>query len=187
MLKLDSKTTALVLIDLQKGIISRDLAPYSGEHVVNTAMGLAEGFRLVGAPVVLVNVGWSKDEGDILRQPVDQPSAPTNSYPDNFAELADGLAKSGDIVITKHQWGAFYGTELDLQLRRRNIQTLVLAGIATNIGVESTGRQAWEHGYALILAEDATSTFSGEMHDFSISKIFPRISRVMKSANLSFD
>jgi nicotinamidase-related amidase len=45
--------------------------------------------------------------------------------------------------VTKHQWGAFYGTDLDVQLRRRGIQTIVLGGVATNIGVESTARQAW--------------------------------------------
>ena len=100
-------------------------------------------------------------------------------------ELADGLAKPGDILVTKRQWGAFHGTELDLQLRRRGIQTVVLAGVATNMGVESTGRQAWEHGYTLIIAEDATTGMSAELHNFAVSKIFPRISRVVRSADLS--
>ena len=56
-----------------------------------------------------------------------------------WSELADGLAAAGDIVITKRQWGAFHGTELDLQLRRRGIRGIVLGGIATNFGVEFTG------------------------------------------------
>jgi nicotinamidase-related amidase len=75
---------------------------------------------------------------------------------------------------------------LDLQLRRRGIQTIVLGGIATNIGVESTARQAWEHGYAIILIEDATSGQSVEMHDFSVKNILPRISRVSKAADIGF-
>jgi nicotinamidase-related amidase len=186
MLKLDPQTTALVLIDLQQGVVGRSLAPHSGEQVVKTASELADRFRRAGAAVVLVNVAWSKDFKDALRQPVDQPMpVPAGGFPENFMELIEGLAKSGDILITKRQWGAFHGTELDLQLRRRGIQTVVLAGIATNIGVESTARQAWEHGYSLILAEDATSALSSEMHDFAIGKIFPRISRVVKSADLS--
>src|ERR1700734_2331289 len=64
-------------------------------------------------------------------------------------------------------------------------QTIVLGGVATNIGVESTARQAWEHGYAVVLAEDATSGLSAQMHDFAIDNIFPRISRVVKSADLT--
>jgi len=186
MLKLAPLTTALVLIDLQRGIIGRELAPYTGEQVVKTAKELADRFRHAGAPVVLVNVGFSKDFRDALRQEVDQPfPRPPAGLPENFMELADGLAKPGDILVTKRQWGAFHGTELDLQLRRRGIQTVVLAGIATNMGVESTGRQAWEHGYTLIIAEDATTGMSAELHNFAVSKIFPRISRVVKSADLS--
>ncbi len=187
MLKLDPHTTALVLIDLQKGLAGRELAPYSWAEVIKNGKELAARFRSAGAPVVLVNVAFSPDFKDALRQPVDQPAVrPPGGFPSDFNELADGLAAAGDIRIAKRQWGAFHGTELDLQLRRRGIQTIVLAGVATNMGVESTARQAWEHGYAVIIAEDATATFSAEMHNFAVSKIFPRISRVVRSAGLSF-
>jgi nicotinamidase-related amidase len=87
--------------------------------------------------------------------------------------------------VTKHQWGAFYGTDLDVQLRRRGIKTIVLGGIASNIGVESTARQAWERNYELVIAEDITSGRSAEMHDFAVTKIFPMISRVAKVADLN--
>jgi nicotinamidase-related amidase len=186
MLKLDPKTTALVLIDLQKGIMGRQPAPHSADQVLKLATGLAASFRKAGAPVVLVNVSFAGDFKDALRQPVDEPfAAPPGGFPENFSELADGLAQPGDILITKRQWGAFYGTEMDLQLRRRGIQTIVLGGIATNAGVESTARAAWEHGYAVVLVEDATSALSAEMHDFAIGKIFPRISRVVKCADVA--
>ena len=86
-------------------------------------------FRSAGAPVVLVNVAFSPDFKDALRQPVDQPTTlPPGGFPADFSELVDGLAAAGDIRITKRQWGAFHGTELDLQLRRRGIQTIVQAG-----------------------------------------------------------
>jgi nicotinamidase-related amidase len=185
-IKLDT-TTALIVIDLQKGIIGREFAPYTGEQVVNNVQALAKRFRRAGAPVVLVNVGFSKDLKDVLRPEVDMPAAmPPSGYPENFSELIDGLAMPGDILITKRQWSAFYGTELDLQLRRRGIKTIVLTGVSSNMGVESTARQAWEHNYSLIIAEDATSGFSDELHNFAINKIFPRISRVVKSSDLSF-
>jgi nicotinamidase-related amidase len=187
MQNLNPETTALVLIDLQKGILGRTLEPYATADVLKTGTELAERFRLAGATVVLVNVGWSADSKDALRQPVDQPNPlPPGGFPADFMELADGLKKPGDLCITKRQWGAFYGTELDLQLRRRGIQTIVLGGVVTNIGVESTARQAWEHGYAIILAEDATSAPSAEMHHFAIKNIFPRISRIAKAADIGF-
>jgi nicotinamidase-related amidase len=185
MIQLDSRTTALVLIDLQKGIVGRELAPYTGEQVVKTARELADRFRRVDASVVLVNVCWSKDFKDGLRQIVDQPLAmPPGGFPEDFSELIDGLAKPGDILITKRQWGAFYGTELDLQLRRRGIKTIVLAGIATNFGVESTARQAWEQGYELVIAEDACTSMSTDLHHMAIRHIFPRIGRVMQGKDV---
>jgi nicotinamidase-related amidase len=182
---LDAATTALVLIDLQKGIVSRPVVPHSGPDVLKKGIELADRFRQAGAPVVLVNVGFSPDFKDALRQPVDQPMVPPpGGFPADFMELADGLARPGDLRITKRQWGAFHGTELDLQLRRRGIQTIVLGGIATNIGVESTARQAWEHGYAVVLAEDATSGLSVEAHEFAVKNIFPRLSRITKAAEI---
>jgi nicotinamidase-related amidase len=83
-----------------------------------------------------------------------------------------------DLVITKRQWGAFYGTELDQQLRRRGIQTIVIGGIATNFGVESTARAAFDRGYELVFVEDAMTTLSAEAHKFAIEAIFPRMGRV---------
>jgi len=94
-------------------------------------------------------------------------------------EISPALGREPrDIVITKNQWGAFYGTALDLQLRRRRIKTIVIGGIATNFGVESTSRDAFEHGYALVFVEDAMAGLSEGAHAFSISTIFPRIGRV---------
>src|ERR1700688_3546618 len=185
MLELDPKTTALVLIDLQKGIMRHELEPYPADRVTKAGSTLADTFRKAGAPVVLVNVGFAKDFKDALRQPVDQPfDAPPGGFPENFSELIDGLAKPGDIIITKRQWGALHGTELDLQLRRRGIKTIVLGGIATNMGVESTARQAWEHGYEIVFADDAISSINPELHSFAMQSIFPIIGRVRRSADI---
>jgi nicotinamidase-related amidase len=92
--------------------------------------------------------------------------------------------KPDDFVITKHQWGAFYGTELDLEFRRRGISTMVLCGIATHIGVESTARFAYEYGYNQIFVEDAMAAMSAEEHNFTVTKIFPRIGLVRKTADI---
>ncbi len=113
-------------------------------------------------------------------------SLPEGGLPAAWADLAEGLAEPGDIVVTKRQWGAFYGTDLDLQLRRRGVRTIALGGIATNFGVESTARQAWEHGYEVVLVEDACATGSAELHDMAIRHIFPRIARVVQSEDVAF-
>ena len=180
----DPRTTALVLIDLQRGTTSMALAPRSAADVIQTATTLATRFRAARAPVVLVNVAYAADFGDALRQPVDQPR-PLTVLPAGWTELVDGLAHPTDIRITKHQWGAFHGTDLDDQLRRRGITTVVLGGIATNFGVESTARQGWERGYAVVIAEDAMAATTAEMHAFAVEKIFPRIARVTRAADVT--
>jgi nicotinamidase-related amidase len=105
--------------------------------------------------------------------------------PPDFAEIVAELGpREGDIVVTKRQWGAFYGTDLDLQLRRRGITTVVLGGIATNYGVESTARDGYERGYELVLVEDAMSARSAADHAFAFERIFPRLGRVCATAEV---
>ncbi len=183
--KLDPKTTALVLIDLQQGILPYGQAPRTADAVLTAAAALAKRFREVGAPVVLVRVGWSSDFGDALKQPVDEPVAHAGGLPDDWWDFPEELAvDERDIKITKRQWSAFYGTELDLQLRRRGIETIVLGGISTNIGVESTARAAHEHGYSLVLVEDAMSCAAPEQHLASLTYIFPRLGLVRQSSDV---
>lgn len=176
--KIDPSRTALVLIDLQKGIVGREVAPYSGAEVVARSAQLAAKFREAKAPVVLVNVNFSPDFADALKQETDQ-KFQMGQLPPDWAEITPDLApQPTDLRITKRNWGAFYGTELDLQLRRRGVATIVLGGISTNIGVESTARAAYELGYQLVLVEDAMASMSAEDHAFAIEKIFPRLGLV---------
>ena len=124
--------------------------------------------------IVLVRVAFL-DGKDRLNLPVDAPSPGRLGQSDLIPEVGP---KENDLVITKRQWGAFYGTELDLQLRRRGIRTIVIGGIATNFGVESTARDAFERGYEQVFAEDAMSSLSAEGHRFAVNVVFPRIGRV---------
>jgi len=175
-MKLDPQTTALVLIDLQRGIASRTTEPHAAADVIARAARLAEAFRKAHAAVVLVSVTYSADDGDRLKTPVDQQPPIAMPLPADWAELMPELgATESDIRITKRQWGAFYGTELDLQLRRRGVRTIVLGGISTNFGVESTARDAWERNYAIVFAEDASASFNGAAHAFAFANIFPRL------------
>ena len=183
-LKLDAATTALVLIDLQQGILPYAKAPYDAAAVLANAAPLAAAFRAARAPVVLVKVGFSADGGDVLKAIVDAPNPPGAPPADWMADPAELPPQPGDIHIVKRQWGAFHGTELDLQLRRRGVRTIVLAGIATSIGVESTARVAWELGYDIVFAEDATSGPDAAMHANSFEKVFPRLGRVRRTADV---
>ncbi|GBR09629.1 hydrolase [Gluconobacter frateurii] len=187
MTSLQATKTALVLIDLQKGITGLPLAPISGEAVVERSKELAARFRASGAPVILVNVAFAPDFADAAHTVVDRSFSPQGGFAPDWAELVDGLAEPDDLRVTKRQWGAFYGTDLDLQLRRRGITTIVLGGIATNLGVESTARAAHEHGYNVVLAEDIMSTFTEEMQRFASEEIFPRLGRVTTSDAIALD
>ncbi|HEX4508973.1 MAG TPA: hydrolase [Burkholderiaceae bacterium] len=181
---LEPATTALVLIDLQKGILDYAKEPHSSTTVLAHAIALADACRRAGITLVRVRVGWSADGGDRLTTPVDAP-APAEPAPADWLDEPDGFASyPGDIDILKHQWGAFYGTALDLQLRRRGIRTLVLAGIATAIGVESTARDAYERGYALVVPEDACGSPSAASHAHSMTVILPRLARVRSTAEV---
>lgn len=177
-LKIDPATTALVLIDLQKGILPFAGGPHTAQQVLDKASELKSRFNALGAPVFMVRVGWSETFDEALKQPTDI-SMGGASLPEDWWEFPAQLnVTEKDLLVIKRQWGAFYGTDLELQLRRRGIKTIVLAGISTNIGVESTARNAWELGFELVVAEDACSAHNAEHHGSSINFIFPRIGRV---------
>lgn len=184
-MQLDAKTTALVLIDLQRGIVTMPVVPHSGTMILERSRHLAARCRAAGALVVWVRVAFGREFVDALRPRVDQPSnhSAFQSGWDEFAEPP----QEGDVVVTKRQWGAFYGTDLDLQLRRRARSTLVVGGIATSIGVESTVRSAWEHGYEQVICEDLCGDRKVETHTASFAHIFPRLSRVTNSEAITFE
>ena len=178
---LDAKT-ALVVIDMQRGIVGMPLV-HPADAIVANVVALADAFRAKQQLVVLVNVRFAKDYADALRPRADLVPPTTAPAPD-FATLIDELRADPDrdLLVTKHQWGAFYGTELDLQLRRRRITGIVLCGIATSIGVESTARAAYEHGYNLTFAADGMTDRTLDAHENALQRIFPRIGEVDTAA-----
>ncbi len=184
-LQLDPARLALVVIDLQKGILAMPTAPHSTDAVVANAARLADACRAQGAFVVLVHVGPSADGKDALRPLTDQPPLQRGTPAPGWDEIVPELGpKPGDHVLRKRQWGAFYGTDLDLQLRRRGIDTILLCGISTNYGVESTARDAYERGYQQIFAEDACSARSAEDHAFALRVALGRIGRVRSTEEI---
>lgn len=180
-LSLDARKTALVMIDLQHGIVSRPIAPHSGAQVVENGKALADALRAKGGTVVWVHVLIN----ELLALPADAPTRAPDAPP--APAIASQLvpeigAQDGDVIVAKRQWGAFYGTNLEQQLRRRGIDTIVLGGIATNFGVESTARAAFDFGFKLVFVEDATSALNDEMHRFTFEKLFRHMGHVRSTA-----
>jgi nicotinamidase-related amidase len=181
-MQLNAKSTALILIDLQKGVLGMPVQPHPAAQIYERSMALAGRLRNAGGLIVHVRVSFYPGFADALNLASEQPTA-YKSLPPGWDEFPEPIPSS-DVVITKRQWGAFYGTDLDLQLRRRGMRCIVLGGIATNIGVESTARSAMEHGYEQIFVEDLCSSVNAEMHAFSFKYIFPRMGQVGNSADL---
>lgn len=164
---LDPKT-ALIVIDLQKGIATLPMI-HPVADVVNQASRLTAAFRKHGLPVVLVNVTGSAPGR------TEQPRR-TGELPADWAELLPALGhQPDDILVSKQTWGAFARTDLAGRLKALAVTQIVLCGIATSIGVESTARQAYEAGFHVTLATDAMTDLDAAAHANSVRTIFPRL------------
>lgn len=186
LLTLDPGTTALVIVDLQHGVLALPLTPHDGAEVVARSVGLGRAVAAAGGTVVLVNVAYADDDADRPKQPTDAPMRlPADGLPADWATLVPEVAAlPARVRVTKRQQSAFFGTELDLQLRRRGIATVVICGVATNFGVEATARDAHNLNYAVVIAADACSSVAPGLHEFAVANILPRIARVRGASGI---
>lgn len=177
-LTIDKATTALVLVDFQNFTKVMKTVPLNGEQCLANGVRLADACRAKNIPVVLIRVGHDANKTPHPNLPVDY-SFSGFEYPPNPMEICAELGpKPGDIIVDKYNWGAFYQTNLDAQLRRRGIKTLIMGGLVTHIGVDTTMRHAQERNYAQILASDAVSAFELSQHEHVIQHVAPRLSKV---------
>jgi len=169
--------TALIVIDMQQGIVQLPSAhPMAG--VIDRVAEITQAFRRHSAPVVLVNVaGGAPGRAEQPRR--------TGKLPDNRAELIPELdAQASDHLVTKRTWGAFMHTDLHEHLQKLGVTQVVIAGVATSIGVESTARQAYELGYNVTLATDAMTDMNADAHANSVMRIFPRLGETGSAAEV---
>jgi len=162
-------TPALIVVDLQKGLLEAPTKPYPVEQVVLRSARLAEAFRAHGLPVALVNV----DGGAPGRTEAGHSGG---ERPADWSELAEPLdLQPGDIQVTKQRWNAFHDTSLHAELAQRGATQVIVTGVATSIGVESTARAAYDLGYHVVLATDAITDIDAAAHANSIEHIFPKL------------
>ena len=160
--------TALIIVDLQKGIAEYPFIHPIGA-VVERSRALLDAFRERGMPVVLVNVtGFAPGRTERPRR--------SDVFPPGWADLLPELDQQpGDIGVTKRTWGAFASTDLETQLKALGVTQVVITGVATGTGVESTARQAYEAGFNVTLAVDAMTDANAEAHHYSLNQVFPKL------------
>jgi len=179
--KLNLKETALIMIDLQKGIAypTRQTQPYSIDHLLKQNQLLCNKLKNTDALIVFVHVD---NYGPEILQPITDAPTIIPTIPPGFSdfvlEQAYDASFNNVIHVKKHNWGAFYQTDLDAQLRRRGIKNIILTGIATTIGVDTTAREAYQHHYNLICVEDAMTDMDGQYHKDTVEKTFTKIARI---------
>lgn len=181
----DLSKTAFVAIDMQKEIVNNGtLSPHTAQSILSNNDLLVRTLKRTAALKVLVNVDISTFP--YLSQQTDM-GGMTASVPPEFTDLLlkDSLKDTDNMLtITKYNPSAFFGTSLDLQLRRRGIETIILSGVATTNGVYATALDAFQHGYHVVLAEDACSDRDKESHQLFIKKIFPKTARVRSTKQI---
>ncbi|MFF8773564.1 isochorismatase family protein [Kitasatospora sp. NPDC015120] len=173
----DPATTALVCIDLQGANLSHGAEPHSPEEVLGQSLRLLDAARAAGSLVVHVRTSFLPDESDSLQPLRIERMRPARPHREpGWDELLPEVAPTPtEPVIAKRSWNAFHGSDLDVQLRRHGITTIVLLGMSTNFGVEGTGRAAYEHYYNVVFAKEAMSSVTAEGHAFSVTNILPLI------------
>jgi nicotinamidase-related amidase len=178
----DPRRAALVMIDLQGSNADHAIYPNDIDTVVERCRRLMDAARDAGSLVVHVRTSFGPDEADSLsgklRTDVVRPARPVRRP--GWDELLPGVdRRPEEPVIVKRSWNAFYGSDLDLQMRRRGVDTVIMSGISTGYGVEGTARAAFDHAYNLMFVPDAMSAYTEEQHIHSVSTIFPQLGRVL--------
>jgi nicotinamidase-related amidase len=169
---------ALIVIDLQKGIVDAPTV-HPTREIVERSASLADAFRRHGYPVVLVNVTGGAPGRTERSRPAGNISTP------DWADLVDELgAEPGDHRVTKQRRSAFHDTGLDAHLRGLGVTQVVLTGISTTSGVESTARSAYDYGYHVVLAIDAMTDTDPDAHANSIERIFPKLGETATTAEI---
>lgn len=179
---MDISKSALILIDLQKGVTAVDLKPHKAEQIIENANTLIKKFRKENGFIVFVRTAFI-DNKDIL--PADKKLRSLSDLKESFDQIDSRLDfKQSDYLVSKRGFSAFFGTDLDLELRRHNIENLVFVGVSTHIGIDTAARDGYQLNYKIYFVEDAISAPKKQQHEFVINEIFPLYGEVLKTSSL---
>ena len=186
MIALDTKRTALLVMDLQADIVGR-IGDKAGPLLERTA-GLIAAARSHAVPVIYVVVGFRAGYPEASPR---NASFGTIAQSGRFlatppgSDIAPAVAPSaGDIVVVKHRVSAFAGTDLEMILRAKDIDTLVLAGIATSGVILSTVRHGADADYRLVVVEDCCADADDEVHRVLTHKVLARQATVAAASDV---
>jgi nicotinamidase-related amidase len=197
--KLVPEKTAIVLIDLQNDIIRNNSGPFYGsiyeqvkeKKLVENVVRLVHGGRRAGAKIFFITVVRRSDYADVINQVTELFVAGKATAAKKQISLVEGTQgallveeldpASTDYVLVKKRRNAFHQTELDFHLRCLGIANIVIGGVATDLGVESTVRAAWDHDYNVVVVEDICVAVPPPAHDYAIKSVFPRMARIMST------
>lgn len=183
MLSLDPKTSALLVMDFQTGIV--EMIASGQKELLERTAALLGAARQSGMRVVHVVVGFRAGYPEVsARNASFGPIRESGRFAEGSAgtEVHAAVApKPGEVVVTKHRVSAFAGTDLDMILRANGVETLVLAGIATSGVVLSTVRHAADADYRIVVVEDCCADRDPEVHRVLMEKVFARQATVMKA------
>jgi nicotinamidase-related amidase len=195
---LDPRRTALILFDMLNGHVKTRDSEARWRPVVAAAATLLAAARERGAMVAYACAAHRSDNAtsahtvrdtDNRLRPLD-PGAPPQFTPVVAAgtwgaQIVDELApEPADYVVPKFRWSAFHQTYLELALRTRGIDTLILAGGSTDVGVASTAYAARDLDYNLVIAADACTSPERDNHEQFLKRVFPRMARVRTAAQV---
>jgi ureidoacrylate peracid hydrolase len=176
--RIDAARTCLLLFDFLVGHAAKDPQRYA--PVLANAAKLLAAARATGAMVAYARADHRADGGTTARTlHGSDPRPPLITSGTSEAEIVPELApQSGEYMVPKHRWSAFHGTYLDTALRARHVDTIVLCGGSTEIGISSTAYAARDLDYNLVIVSDACTSAKQDVHSQLMREVFPRLARV---------
>lgn len=198
--RLEPRRSALVLFDFLEGHVNRDAeSKRRYAPVLKSAAQVLDAARNAGAIVVYANADHRPDaaasaktlrDTDNRLRPIaaedERSHRPLITGGTAEARVVKELApRADDFIVPKHRWSAFHGTYLETALRARGVDTIILAGGSTDVGIASTAFAARDLGYNLVIVSDACTSPEQDNHDQLMRRVFPRMARVRKASEVA--
>lgn len=162
--ELKPNACALLVIDMQRYFVDKTSNLYvpSGSDFVSTIRKLIDVFSKHGRPIIFTR--HIDSEGSLMCRWWQE----NIKEGDPMSQIIEGLNTKKGIVLTKHQYDAFFNTELEDNLKQMEVGQVVICGVLTNLCCETTARSAFMRGFEVYFLTDGTATYKKEMHEATL-------------------